>query len=239
MPGWLLGRGYTPSNRLKFKDKTRVMIRLENLEVKLGGRTILNRLHLHVRAREKTVISGQSGSGKSTLLQTILGRYRPTQGEIAIDQLTFCTENLTAIRSKLFYLPQDIAVLGDETVSEFLEAPLCLAVNRGLRWDEGRVATLFDALGLRRQLISARMGNLSGGERKRVGLIQGLLLDRPILLLDELTSSVDEENRETLVRFVLSLTGTTVLAIAHDRYFIEHAERQLVLNDGRFDTEEA
>lgn len=211
------------------------MIQLENIDVALGGRSIIKHLDLHVKAHEKTVISGESGSGKSTLLQTLLGRYRPDQGSISIGGMPLRPENLTAIRETLFYLPQDVTALGDESVEDFLKAPLALAVNRTRKFDASRVASFFDLLGLRRDISTTNLANLSGGERKRMGLIQGLLLDRPLLILDELTSSVDEENREKLVELVLSLPRTTVLAIAHDSYFMERAERHLILKNGRLE----
>ncbi len=211
------------------------MIHIDDIVVELNGRTVLEDLSLMVAAKEKVVISGESGSGKTTLLRTLIGRHLPTKGQIAISKKPMVPEKLAAIRKLLYYLPQEITPLGGETVLDFLKMPFSLSVNRPNRFDADKCNALFEKLRLRSHVMAAKLGELSGGERKRVGLVQALLLDRPILLLDELTSSVDAENRGKLVDVVLSLNQTTVLAIAHDTSFIERVKRHVVLKAGRIE----
>ena len=211
------------------------MIEIDGLTVELSGRTILQNCSLHVKENEKLAISGASGAGKSTLLKTLIGRHRPEKGKIVIDGTPLIAPNLNMIRSRLFYLPQSIQPLGDETGRDFLSMPFSLSVSRGRLFDKVRAETLFDTFGLKRHLMDSRLLEMSGGERKRLGLIQALLLDRPILLLDELTSSVDERNSEALVDAVLGLTDTTVVAITHDGALMERAERHVVLHNGHIE----
>jgi putative ABC transport system ATP-binding protein len=211
------------------------MIVIDDISITLNGLTILSHLSLRVHAGEKAVISGESGSGKSTLLRTLIGRHRPETGTLSIAGTRLVPENLRTIRSRIFYLPQEIVPLGDETVRDFLALPYTLAVNRGARFSKEKAEALFDTLRLKPHLMTSPLATLSGGERKRVGLVQAMLLGRPILLLDELTSSVDEDNREKLVDTVLGLKETTVSAVAHDAYFMARATRRLVLSNGHIE----
>lgn len=208
------------------------VVEVAGIEVTLGDRPILRNLHLCLRQNEKWVISGESGSGKSTLLKTLIGRVRPSRGRIAICGETLTAASLTAIRARMCYVPQEIQCLGDETCREFLAAPYALAVNREARFTLERAHALFDTVGLAHRLMEHRLRDLSGGERKRLGIVSALLLNRPILLMDEPTASVDEENRQKLGDAILGLRDTTLLAVSHDAGLVARAARTAVLEAG-------
>ena len=209
------------------------MLEVSGITVELDGRPVLSDLSLSVGRNDIVAVSGESGSGKSTFIKTLFGLHRPRTGTIVINGKTLTAENLASIRALLFYLPQDILPIGDETVREFLAMPFQLQVNKTRTFDDNRAKALLDALRLKSHLWETRLQNLSGGERKRVGLVQALLLRRPLLLLDELTSSVDERNRDALVDMVLGLEETTVIGVTHDVAFMGRASRHVVLWHGR------
>ncbi len=209
------------------------MIEIRGLTVALAGRVVLDGCDLSVTDGEVMAVSGASGSGKSTLLRTIIGRHRPRSGEVVIDGATVSAGELKRIRSRLYYLPQDLQPLKDETVREFLTVPFRLAVNRGLRFSAAAAGKHLDALGLREGVMGEKLRDLSGGERKRLGLVLALLLERPLWLLDEPTASVDEHNGGILMDAVFGQTGATIIAVTHDPRFIQRASRCVEIVDGR------
>jgi len=198
----------------------------------LGERAVLRRLCLSILKGEKAVLSGESGSGKSTLLRVLIGCQRLDTGEVLIDGAPLTPPNLAAIRSRMFYLPQDIRPIGEETVLEYLTAPFQYAVNRRRRFERDRALAAFDRLHLRPALLDSRFHELSGGERKRVGIVQYLCLARPIVLLDEPTAGVDEANRRIVLDALLGLSEVTMLAVTHDEELRQRASRRFALRDG-------
>jgi len=211
------------------------MIALDSVTVELSGRTVLQDCSLWVARNEKVAVSGASGAGKSTVLRTLIGRHRPQSGRVVIDDKPLTIQNLSVIRSQLFYLPQDILGLGDETALEFLKMPFRLSVNRKRRFEKSRAASWFEALGLKPHLFESKLKEMSGGERKRLGMVLAALLERPIWILDELTSSVDEDTAKVLVDTVLGLRDTTVIAVTHDTTFMQRAGRHVIVRDGRIE----
>jgi putative ABC transport system ATP-binding protein len=210
-----------------------MMIVLEDISVSLDGSSVLRGLDLRVGQGEAAVITGESGSGKSTVLRTIIGENRPESGRVVIDGRPLLPENLTTIRRQVFYLPQDVFAIGDETSRDYLTGPFALAVNRERRFDEDRALQVFDALKLKHQMMDRPLKLLSGGERKRLGLALGVLLERPLILLDEPTASVDGENRTNMVDLILGISGATVLAVSHDAELNRRFDRVLNLVGGR------
>jgi ABC-type multidrug transport system ATPase subunit len=209
------------------------MIKIDNMTISYDDTEILKEVNLQIKSHEKIVISGESGSGKTTLLKALLGWIPPKKGSITIAGYHLKPENLKEIRSKIFYLPQDIQAKGEETVKEYLEYPFGLKINRALKFDLTKTFNQFNALNLKTDLINQPLYSLSGGEKKRIGLIRGLILARPLFLLDEPTSSVDEANQKILVDHILSLQKITVFAITHDRYFMNSADSHHILKKGR------
>jgi ABC-type multidrug transport system ATPase subunit len=208
------------------------MIRIDNVNLILANRTIFRHLNARAGRGEKVAVSGVSGAGKTTLLKLLIGQHQPSQGSIFIDGLSLGQDNLPAIRKRLFYLPQEVRALPLETTREYLERPFRLAVNRGYPCDMERARTTFEQLHLRQDLLERPLNTLSGGERKRIGLVRALLLDRPVMLLDELTSSVDAQNRDDLLDLVLGLETTTVLAVTHDQEMMKRAGSHWNLHNG-------
>lgn len=209
------------------------MIDIENATVTLGGRAILNQLTFALPAGMKAALSGLSGSGKTTLLRVLIGRQHLNEGIVRIDGKSFVPANLAAIRAKTFYLPQDIRPVGDETVAAFIAEPFQYIVNRKLGFKQDAVSAHFENLRLRPALLNAKFHELSGGERKRVGIVRCLMLKRPIVLLDEPTAGVDEENRNLVLESILGMTDATVLAVSHDADFNDRVDRSWELRDGQ------
>jgi ABC-type multidrug transport system ATPase subunit len=216
-------------------DQPEAMIEIEGLTLTLGERRIFDGADLLLRRGEICALCGDSGVGKTTLLRVLLGLYRPQTGRVAIAGLELQPENLAAIRAETFYLPQEIRALDEETVVDYLALPFSLRINRRRRFDRAEAGALLDRLRLDPALLDQRLEALSGGERRRVGLARGLLLQRKLLLLDEPTASVDAESAGLIVDLVLAERQRTVLAVTHDERFVARSTRCVELAQGRLE----
>lgn len=214
------------------------MIELDGICLTLGGREVLRDVSLRVRPGQTCALGGDSGAGKTSLLRVLLGALRAHRGRVRVASLALEPANLAQIRARQFYLPQQIRPRGDESVAHYLELPFSLRVNRGLRYDAGRARELARQLRLADGALEQRMAELSGGERRRVGLLRGLLLDRPLMLLDEPTGAVDADGRAAVVELLLADEARTVLAATHDEALTARADIRARLDAGRLALQE-
>ncbi|MBN2526286.1 MAG: ATP-binding cassette domain-containing protein [Deltaproteobacteria bacterium] len=206
------------------------MIQLDSITVQLGTQTIVNRFSLEIAKGDKVAVYGESGSGKSTLLKTLIGMHLPVNGRIVMQGLDFVPANLPTIRKEVFYLPQDILAQGEETAMDYLKAPFALAVNRGAMFPEMRLGELMATLRLKAETLTQPLGRLSGGERKRVGLLRGMLLNRAIILADEPSAGVDASNRDVIVNMLFRQSDATVVAVTHDEEFLSMADKKVQMH---------
>ena len=204
-------------------------IEARELTVELGGRAVLDRVSLAVAPGEKVVVRGESGSGKSTLLATLVGARRPARGEIRVFGDPLDRFHAPAIRRRTFYMPQEVRPTGEETGREFVDHLFGFAATRAARPSPERLREELAAFALDPRLLDARLATLSGGERQRLALVRGLLLERELMLLDEVTSAVDERGRDRIVERLLGLEGVALVAVSHDPELAARADRVVEL----------
>ena len=209
------------------------MIRTCDINLALGGKQVLNSVSLEVEPGEKVILHGESGSGKTSLLRILVGLHRPDSGKVEYDGMELNASNSGKIRSRLFYMPQEIRPIGDQTVAEFMDVFFSLKATRNQQPTAEEIEHELDRFKLKTGMMNTRMATLSGGERQRVGLARGMLLEREILLLDEVTSAVDGQNRDLIVDRLTGLEGTTIVAVTHDPRFMELASRRVKITGGR------
>ncbi|MFE1250233.1 ABC transporter ATP-binding protein/permease [Streptomyces sp. NPDC058735] len=190
------------------------------------------------RAGRTTAIVGPSGAGKSTLLALLLRHHDPQEGRITLDGRPTTEHALDALR-------QGIAVVSQETYLFHATIADNLRLARPDATDEdlaraARVAGVHDEIAALPDgyatVLGERGATLSGGQRQRLALARALLADAPVLVLDEATSSVDERREADIVRELLhAARGRTVLVVAHRLDAVRHADRVVVLDEGRVD----
>ncbi|HXH81559.1 MAG TPA: ATP-binding cassette domain-containing protein, partial [Candidatus Tectomicrobia bacterium] len=177
-----------------------------------------------------------SGSGKSTILRLILGLLAPDEGEVAVDGVPVTAETRADVVRRIGYVVQDGALYPHLTAARNVTLP---ARARG--WPaaraEARLAELAAVVRLDRGLLDHHPAELSGGQRQRVGLMRALVLDPPVLLLDEPLGALDPVTRADLqeqLAAVFRALGKTVLLVTHDvrEAFVLGATITL-LHDGR------
>jgi zinc/manganese transport system ATP-binding protein len=194
------------------------LLRLDDVEVRLGGREILRDVSFGLRAGEFTGLIGPNGAGKTTLLRVILGLQPVTRGSVLIDG-----SPRPARDSSIGYVPQKLAIDPDmplrvrDVVSLGLDGNR-LGISLPSRGRRARVAEMLTAVGAERY-ADARIGELSGGEQQRV-MIAHALISRPrLLLLDEPLANLDISSEQGIVSVLARLAraeGVAVLLSAHD-----------------------
>jgi len=211
------------------------IIRVEGVSVRHPGRPqpAPDQVSLIARAGEITAITGPSGSGKSTLMDVLLGFARPSAGRVTIHDRA--EPGAGAHRADLARLDQDAwRALVAWVPQEPYMFPGTVASNIRLGWPDApgaavraaaRAAAL-DEVPLDRQ-VTERGGGLSAGQRRRVALARALLLDRPVLLLDEPTAGLDGENEDRVLATLRAqaAAGRVVLIAAHHPRVIATADK--------------
>jgi putative ABC transport system ATP-binding protein len=198
---------------------------------------ILRGIDLSIPAGQFAAIMGASGSGKSTLLGLLAGLDTPTSGKITLDgeEITGLAEDkLSAVRGrKIGFVFQSYQLIPTLTAEENVLLPYELVGGNG----NGRLR----ARDLLREVgLSDRMDHypvqLSGGEQQRVALARAFMVRPPILLADEPTGNLDSENGRHILDLLIRLNseqGTTLVLVTHDAELAAHAQRRIVLQDGR------
>lgn len=197
---------------------TAIAIRLENVSHQFGVQPIFKNLTLNIEAKKITAIIGKSGSGKSTLLQVINGLIRPYEGAVYLFDQPLNYELIHQVRLGIGYAVQQVGLFPHLTVIDNITLPGILA---GWSKDqkERRAAELMNLVNLASCHRDKYPYQLSGGEQQRVGLCLAILLDPPIMLLDEPFSSLDPDTKQDIHQEVLKLQRKEprcIVMVTHD-----------------------
>jgi len=205
------------------------IIEIKNLEVNFKDTSLYNGLSATIYKNEKVAITGESGSGKSTLLNVLLGFIPTFKGEIYIDGLELSPKNIDEIRKKTAFVPQELSFTVFPSVKELFFRPFQFKANRHLFPAKEQIKEIFDLFELDMQLLERNIKEISGGQKQRIVLAGGVLLKKPVLLLDEPTSALNTEIKNKITDYLLQLPDTTIIASTHDEYFINQAQKIIKL----------
>ncbi len=217
------------------------VIMLRDLYKAFGVNQVLRGVDLDVFGGENVVVLGRSGTGKSVLIKIISGMLPPDAGEVTVlgqDVTTLDEKTLRHMRLKIGFSFQNSALYDSMTVRENLEFPL-VRNKRQLTRKEIRnsVETVLDAVGLS-QTMEQLPSELSGGQRKRIGIARTLILQPEIMLYDEPTAGLDpitSTEINGLIREVQDRFNTSAIIITHDLTCAkETGDRLAILLDGKF-----
>jgi len=207
------------------------LLELQDVSYQAGQNTILDHLSFTLEEGAFLTITGPSGSGKSTLLRVIASLVSPTNGELLFNGKQQRSYDYTDYRQQVSYCFQQPALFGD-TVEDNLAFPYFV---RSLSPDKEKMATTLNLVDLPSNYVSKKITELSGGERQRVAMIRNILFLPKILLLDEVTTGLDESTKGIIHRLVQQLQqqGCSIMQVTHDESEIQAAKELLILQEGR------
>jgi ATP-binding cassette, subfamily B, multidrug efflux pump len=196
---------------------------------------VLKNISFVVEPGEKIGFVGQTGAGKTTITNLLLRFYEIQAGQILLDDVDIRQISIAELRSRFSIVPQDIFLfssdiasnirMGDQSISE--EQVRTAAKKVCLNEFIGKLAN-----GYRSELLE-RGANLSMGQKQLVGFARALAFDRPILILDEATSSIDAQTESQISKVIPRImAGRTALVIAHRLSTIQAVDRIIVMHQG-------
>jgi len=222
-------------------DRTKVVISIRDLHKSFGANHVLQGIDLDVFQGENIVVLGRSGTGKSVLIKIIAGLLKPDKGTVNVlgkNVATLSYRELEQLRLKIGFSFQSSALYDSMTVRENLEFPL-LHNSRHLSRTQvtKAVEKVLEAVGLSKT-INQYPGELSGGQRKRIGIARTLIMQPAIMLYDEPTAGLDPITSmeiNDLINSVQEQYHTSSIIITHDLTCAKATgDRMAVLLDGRF-----
>lgn len=208
------------------------MIRLENVsKTYQTGVPALNDISLNIEAGEFVFITGPSGSGKSTLIKLMLHEFDPTQGKIIVNG-----KNLQGVKRRMVPLYrrnigcvfQDFRLLPDRNVYENVAFAMKVT-EASTREIKKRVPQVLSMVGLAAKYRSLPK-HLSGGEQQRVAIARALVNNPKIILADEPTGNLDNNNAWEIMDLLKQINdnGTTVIVVTHNMEIIERMKKRVI-----------
>lgn len=195
--------------------------------------TILDNINYKIYPEKMNVIVGKSGVGKTTLLQIIGLLDKPTDGEYWWDdkKINFKRDSkLADIRNKkIGFIFQDYELIDKMTVRENIAIPLMVAGK--YRREKKRIETLAKKLGIF-EILDSKVINISGGEKQRTAIARALIMHPKLVIADEPTSSLDDENAKKviwLLKEIVARTNASVVIATHDKRIADEADNILEL----------
>ncbi|MEZ4905640.1 MAG: ATP-binding cassette domain-containing protein [Spirosomataceae bacterium] len=216
-------------------------IEIKNLYKSFGNLEVLSGINLDVFTGENVIVLGRSGTGKSVLIKIIAGLLMPDKGTVKVLGQSIPDLNkkeLNELRIKIGFSFQNSALYDSMTVRENLEFPLVRNVKKVSRKEINKaVEEVIESVGLSKAL-DQMPAELSGGQKKRIGIARTLIMNPQIMLYDEPTAGLDPitcKEINDLINEVKERYHTSSIIITHDLTCAkETGDRVAVLFDGKF-----
>lgn len=216
-------------NKINFNKS----IEVKNINFSHNNKEIFNNLNFKIEKNTITMIHGDSGAGKTTLIDILVGLYKPNKGEILIDGNSILNINLRNWRKNIEYVQQEMFLIND-TIRENITFGNQKITDNEI-WD---VLEKIDAKNFVSKLekklnnvVGERGSLLSGGQRQRISLTRAIVNKPKILILDEITASLDKDNEKKIFNYLYELKNNmTIIYITHQVELSKYADQNIFLN---------
>lgn len=211
-------------------------IDVENVNFAYGEEQILSDVSLSVKKGEILGIHGRSGSGKSTLLKLLMRFYDPKSGSIKINGETLPNINTCSLRDNMAYITQQTYIF-NETIEENIRLA-CRDATLEEIMEAAKKASIHDFILSLPQGYQTKMtelgGNLSDGEKQRIGIARAFLHNAPIILLDEPTSNLDSLNEAMILKSLLNVKAEKlIILVSHRQSTMAICDQVIGIENGR------
>ena len=221
-------------NAVDLKDVSRIDV--ENVSFAYGEEQILSDVSLSVKKGEILGIHGRSGSGKSTLLKLLMRFYDPKSGSIKINGETLPNINTCSLRDNMAYITQQTYIF-NETIEENIRLARRDATLEEIM-EAAKKASIHDFILSLPEGYQTKMtelgGNLSDGEKQRIGIARAFLHNAPIILLDEPTSNLDSLNEAMILKSLLNVKAEKlIILVSHRQSTMAICDQVIGIENGR------
>lgn len=208
------------------------ILELKNVAYQVKDKQILANVSFTVEQGDFLTLVGPSGAGKSTILKLIASLISPTGGEIIYQGKNIKDLNPINYRREVSYCFQEASLFG-KTVRDNLAFPYEI---RKQSVDEQHLSSLLKKVDLSDDFLDKEITSLSGGEKQRVGLLRNIVFLPKVILLDEVTTGLDDASKQIVHDLIASLRkqGITLMQVTHDQSEIQAASHILHVNKGGF-----
>lgn len=197
------------------------LIEFKNLKLSFGEKEIFNGFNLTIYCHQKILILGKSGKGKSCLINALLGFQNLDGGDILFKNQRVKAKDFRLLRQSCAYVNQDVT-LGSGLVLDFLREIAAFSYNNLKFKDNFLDEKLLSFFDLDNSIYAKNLAQLSGGERQRLALVVALSLKREIIVLDEPTSSLDDDLKLKIANYFAKVPQT-VIVISHDHQWLDNS----------------
>jgi osmoprotectant transport system ATP-binding protein len=212
------------------------MLSIEKLSKSIHGQPVLHPTTLAFQPGRTTVVVGPSGCGKTTLLRLLLGLATPDSGTVMLEGVQVGAQNAEALRHRVGYVIQDGGLFPHLTARENVTL-MARFLARPASEVQRRFLELAELAQIAPDMLERYPKNLSGGQRQRVALMRALMLDPPVLLMDEPLGALDPMIRFGLqhdLRAIFARLAKTVVLVTHDMHEAAYFAHEIVLmREGR------
>jgi len=219
---------------IDLKEVSRIDV--ENVSFAYGEEQILSDVSLSVKKGEILGIHGRSGSGKSTLLKLLMRFYDPKSGSIKINGETLPNINTRSLRDNMAYITQQTYIF-NETIEENIRLARRDATLEEIM-EAAKKASIHDFILSLPEGYQTKMtelgGNLSDGEKQRIGIARAFLHNAPIILLDEPTSNLDSLNEAMILKSLLNVKAEKlIILVSHRQSTMAICDQVIGIENGR------
>jgi osmoprotectant transport system ATP-binding protein len=207
------------------------MLAVRDISKSFDGKSVLLPMTHRFRVGQTTAVVGPSGCGKTTLLRLLIGLLMPETGTVTVDTVELTVHNMEVQRRRMGYVIQEGGLFPHLTAGDNVTL---MAKYLGERPDSiaSRLSELAGLMQISPQMLARFPKALSGGQRQRIALMRALMLDPPILLMDEPLGALDPMIRFDLqndLKEIFSRVRKTVVLVTHDMNEAAHFAEEIIL----------
>ncbi|MBZ5950064.1 peptide cleavage/export ABC transporter [Leuconostoc gasicomitatum] len=199
------------------------------------GAPAIDDVSLQIGQGEKIALVGVSGSGKSTLVKLLVNFFHPESGTIMLGNSTLENIDKHELRAHINYLPQEPYIFTGSIIENLMlgakPSTTQADIIRATELAEIKIDIENMSQGFSTEL--AESGNISGGQKQRIALARALLVDSPVLILDESTSNLDVLTEKKIIDNLMKLTDKTIIFVAHRLTISQKVQRIIAMQSGK------